>query len=125
VGGFLILLVILVAVWLLFVVPARRRQRSHAGMQDTIDLGDEIITAGGLHAFVRELGEEQLQVEIAPGVIVTLDRRAVAAVAREIEVEVERDDAEGEALDEPEDEPVEPEQEGAGETGSGTSAKAG
>jgi preprotein translocase subunit YajC len=123
VGGFLILLVILVGVWLLFVVPARRRQRSHAGMQDTIDLGDEIITAGGLHAFVRELGEEQLRVEIAPGVVVTLDRRAVAAVAREIEVEVERDEAGGEAAErEPEGEE---EPEAAEEPGSGTSAKAG
>jgi preprotein translocase subunit YajC len=121
VGGFLILLVILVAVWLLFVVPARRRQRSHSGMQDAIDVGDEIITAGGLHAFVRELGEEQLRVEIAPGVIVTLDRRAVAAVAREIEVEVERDPAEDEAADGSEAE----EPEAAGESGSGTSAKAG
>jgi preprotein translocase subunit YajC len=120
VGGFLILLVILVAVWLLFVVPARRRQRSHAGMQDTIDLGDEIITAGGLHAFVRELGEEQLRVEIAPGVIVTLDRRAVAAVAREIEVEVERHDP-----DEPESPEPEPGEEADRESGSGTSAKAG
>jgi preprotein translocase subunit YajC len=120
VGGFLILLVILVAVWLLFVLPARRRQRSHAGMQDAIDLGDEIITAGGVHGFVRELGEEQLRVEIAPGVIVTLDRRAVAAVAREIEVEVERDEP-AEA-----DEPVvEPGVDAGGGPGSGTSAKAG
>jgi len=93
VGGFLILLVILGGVWLLFVVPARRRSRSHSAMQDSIELGDEIITAGGLHAHVREIGDDQLQVEIAPDVVVTLDRRAVAAVAREIEVEVEPDDA--------------------------------
>jgi preprotein translocase YajC subunit len=121
VGGFLILLVILVAVWLLFVVPSRRRQRSHAGMQDAIDVGDEIITAGGLHAFVRELGDEQLRVEIAPGVIVTLDRRAVAAVAREIEVEVDRDDD----SDEPGRPELEPGEEADEESGSGTSAKAG
>jgi preprotein translocase subunit YajC len=89
VAGFLILIVILIAVWALFVLPARRRQRSHSAMQDSIELGDEIITAGGLHATVQELGDSQLQVEIAPGVVVTLDRRAVAAVAREVEVEVE------------------------------------
>ena len=58
-------------------------------MQDSIEAGDEIITAGGLHATVRSLGDEQLEVEIAPGVVATLDRRAVAAVAREIEVEVD------------------------------------
>ncbi|MBA3843279.1 MAG: preprotein translocase subunit YajC [Actinobacteria bacterium] len=88
-GGFLILVLVLGAVWLLFVIPARRKRGSHEAMQDSIDLGDEIITAGGLHATVRELGDVELRVEIAPGVVVTLDRRAVAAVAREIEVEVE------------------------------------
>jgi preprotein translocase subunit YajC len=89
VAAFLILIVILIAVWGLFVVPARRRQRSHSAMQDSIELGDEIITAGGLHGTVEELGDSELRVEIAPGVVVTLDRRAVAAVAREVEVEVE------------------------------------
>jgi preprotein translocase subunit YajC len=88
-GGFLILVLVLGAVWLLFVIPARRKRGSHEAMQDSIELGDEIITAGGLHATVRELGDVELRVEIAPGVVATLDRRAVAAVAREIEVEVE------------------------------------
>jgi preprotein translocase YajC subunit len=52
-------------------------------MQDELAVGDEIITAGGLHAVVRELGENELRVEIAPNVLATLDRRAVAAVARD------------------------------------------
>jgi len=88
-SGFLILIVILGAAWLLFIVPARRRRRSHQSMQDSVDIGDEIITAGGLHGFVREMGDDTLRVEISPGVVATLDRRAVAAVAREVEVEVE------------------------------------
>jgi preprotein translocase subunit YajC len=71
--------------WLLLVVPSRRRQRAHQAMQDDLNEGDEIITAGGIHAIVRETQDEQLRVEIADGVVVTLDRRAVAAVAREIE----------------------------------------
>jgi preprotein translocase subunit YajC len=101
VGGFLILLVILVAAWLLIVVPTKRRRRSHEAMQESVDLGDEIITAGGLHGFVREIGDETLKVEIAPNVIATLDRRAVAAVAREIEVEVEPEPEPGTAAGAP------------------------
>jgi preprotein translocase subunit YajC len=89
VAGFLILIVILGAVWLVFVIPSRRRQRAHSSMQDSVVVDDQIITAGGLHGRVKELGESELQLEIAPGVVVTLDRRAVAAVAREIDVEVE------------------------------------
>jgi preprotein translocase subunit YajC len=121
VGPFLILVLILGAVWLLLVVPARRRQRSHAAMQDSIGLGDDIITAGGLHAIVREVDDDQLRVEIAPNVVVTLDRRAVAAVAREVEVEVEQDEFEEPDELEPPGQPAE----AVEEPGSGTPPKPG
>jgi preprotein translocase subunit YajC len=88
-AGFLLVVLVLGAIWFFVVVPSRRRQRSHAEMQDSVEVGDEIITAGGLHAVVREEDGDELRVEIAPGVVATLDRRAVAAVAREVEVEVE------------------------------------
>ena len=91
-GGFLLAVLVLGAIWFFLVVPSRRRQRSHSDMQDTVGVGDEIITAGGLHAVVLEDDGDELRVEIAPGVVATLDRRAVAAVAREIEVEVEAED---------------------------------
>jgi len=87
--GFLILIVILAAVWVIFVLPTRRRRQAHSSMQDAIDVGDEIITAGGLHGTVKELGDSEVQLEIAPNVVVTLDRRAVAAVARDVEIEAE------------------------------------
>ena len=91
-GGFLILIVVFGAAWLLFVLPARRRKLSHASMQDSIAVGDEIITAGGLHGTVTAFEDDTVKVEIAAGVVVTLDRRAVAAVAREVEVEVTAED---------------------------------
>ena len=92
-AGFLILLLIVGAAWFILVIPARRRRQQHSAMQDTVDVGDEIITAGGLHGIVKETGEETLQIEIAPGVVAKLDRRAVAAVARDVEVEVDPEDA--------------------------------
>ena len=91
-GGFLILIVVFGAAWLLFVLPARRRKLSHAAMQDSIGVGDEIITAGGLHGTVKAFEDDTVKVEIAAGVVATLDRRAVAAVAREVEVEVAPED---------------------------------
>jgi preprotein translocase subunit YajC len=93
VGPFLIILVVFGAIWLLFVMPARRKRVAHAAMQDSIEVGDDIISAGGMHGIVRELDGETVRVEIAPSVVVTLDRRAVAAVATEVEVEVEAEDA--------------------------------
>ncbi len=101
-GFFLVIVILFGAVWLLFVMPARRRRMSHAAMQDSVVVGDEIITAGGIHGTVQEIEDDTARVEIAPGVVVTLDRRAIAAVASEIEDEIE-DEAEPET--EPETEP--------------------
>jgi preprotein translocase subunit YajC len=58
-------------------------------MQDAIESGDEIITAGGLHGRVVADEGETVRIEIAPDVVATLDRRAIAAVATEVEVEAE------------------------------------
>jgi preprotein translocase subunit YajC len=80
----IVIAVLFALAWVFLVLPSRRRQRAHAAMQDDIEVGNEIITAGGIHATVREAGEDELKVEIAPGVVVTLDRRAVAAVARDL-----------------------------------------
>ncbi len=82
--GYLIVIVALfVLLWLLVLRPQRARQAEQLRMQDTLHLGDEIITAGGIRGHVRQLDEEVLKVEIAPDVLVRLDRRAVAAVVRD------------------------------------------
>lgn len=88
----LILIVLGGILYMLLIVPRRRRQREHIAMQDSIDVGDEVISAGGLHGQVHSIGDGTLELEIAKGVVVTLDRRAVAAVAHDEEVEVEPDE---------------------------------
>jgi preprotein translocase subunit YajC len=83
-GPVVVIAVLLALGWVFLALPVRRRQRSHQAMQDDVGIGDEIITAGGIHAVVREVDEDELRIEIAPQVLVTLDRRAVAAVAQEL-----------------------------------------
>jgi preprotein translocase subunit YajC len=83
-GPVIAIAVLLVLGWAFLWLPSQRRQRAHKAMQDDIEAGDEIITAGGIHGTVREAAQAELRIEIAPGTLVTLDRRAVAAVAREI-----------------------------------------
>ena len=80
----LVLIALLVLFWFVWVVPQRRRQRRQVEdllrLIELLEPGDEIITAGGLHGTVRGVSEDELMVEISPGVEVRLDRRAVAAV---------------------------------------------
>ena len=90
----IIVVVLFIFAWIFFVLPSRRRQRSHQAMQESVLVGDEVITAGGIHGVVREEGGEDVRLEIAPGVLVTLDRRAIAAVAQDESIESDDDDAE-------------------------------
>ena len=115
-SGFLAIVVLLGLLWVFVVLPVRRRQRaqaaSHEAMQDALAPGDEIITAGGLYATVRSIEDERLEIEIAPGVIATLDRRAVAAVAEDAEDE-DVGEGEPESDENPSDENPESESEAA------------
>jgi preprotein translocase subunit YajC len=78
--NFLIVIVVLFfLMWLLLVRPQRRRSRQQMEMQDALRKGEEIITAGGLHGTVVSIEDDVLEIEIAKGTIVRLDRRAVAA----------------------------------------------
>jgi len=81
--------------WLLLIRPQRQRLQAQRRLHEEIEVGDEILTAGGFYGHVRELGDdEDLVVEIAPGTEVRMARRAVAAI-----VPVEEEDAEPGAID--------------------------
>jgi preprotein translocase subunit YajC len=108
VGGFLIIVIVLAAAWFLFAVPARRRRFAHAAMQDGVQVGDEVITAGGIHGTVREAEDDVVELEIAPAVLVKLDRRAITAVATEVETEIEGGPEPGLEPTDAEEPPAEP-----------------
>jgi preprotein translocase subunit YajC len=78
--GYVIVLVALFALmWLLLIRPQRRRQAEQAKMQDHLRAGEEILTAGGIHGTIKAIEGDIVHVEIAPGTLVRVDRRAVAA----------------------------------------------
>ena len=73
------LAILFVFFWFFVLLPQRRRQSDHRRMQDELAVGDEIITAGGLHGEIVDVDETVVHVEIAEDTVVRVDRRAVAA----------------------------------------------
>jgi preprotein translocase subunit YajC len=110
---FLIIIVLLLAVmWVLIIRPQKRRQLKQAQLLSTVAAGDEILTAGGIYGTVREVDEDELLVEIAPGTNVRFARRAIAGKVEPDEPD-EPDDPEAsdDAVDEAEAEPAEEQEE--------------
>jgi preprotein translocase subunit YajC len=71
------LLILVAAFYFLIVRPQRRQQQFRRQVIAAVREGDEIITSGGVFATVVALDDETLDVEIAPGVVVTIARGAV------------------------------------------------
>jgi preprotein translocase subunit YajC len=78
--GYVIVLVALFGLmWFLLIRPQRRRATEQLAMQEQLRVGEEILTAGGIHGTVKAIEGDVVHVEIAPGTLVRVDRRAVAA----------------------------------------------
>jgi preprotein translocase subunit YajC len=81
-GGLIVLIALFALLWLFIIRPQRRRLLAQRELFESVGVGDEIVTQGGLIGFVRSIDEEDdtLVVEIAPGTNVRVVRRGVAAV---------------------------------------------
>jgi preprotein translocase subunit YajC len=92
VGGYIFILVLLVVMWFLLIRPQRRRQVESQRLLQSLAVGKEIVTAGGLYGTITALEDDEARVQIADGVEVRIAKRAIAGVLSE--------DEEPEALEE-------------------------
>jgi preprotein translocase subunit YajC len=68
---------IFAVLWLLLVLPARRRQRAMVEFQSGIAVGDTLVTSGGIYGTVVRVDDDRIGLEIATGVVVDVARGAV------------------------------------------------
>ena len=94
-GGYIFILVLLVLMWFMLIRPQRRRQMETQRLLDSLSVGKEIVTAGGLYGTVTALEDDEARIEIADGVEVRVAKRAIAGVLSEDE-----EGEEAEALEE-------------------------
>jgi preprotein translocase subunit YajC len=83
VSAYIFVLALLALMWFLIIRPQRRRQQAAQQLLTQIDVGKEIVTAGGLYGTVTSVEGDELRVEIADGVEVRIAKRAVAGVMSE------------------------------------------
>lgn len=75
---FLFFLVMLVFLYLLLVRPQRQQAKRHQEMLKGLNIGDEVITAGGIYGEVTEIDDERVQLEVDADVRIAVSRRAIA-----------------------------------------------
>ncbi len=86
--------------WFLLIRPQQERAKAQTAMVAALEVGDQVISAGGIHGTLVEVFDETVTLEVAPGSRLTLAR---PAIARRIEPDL---DAEADPIIEPD--PAEP-----------------
>jgi preprotein translocase subunit YajC len=113
VPGYIFILVLLVLMWFLLIRPQRRRQMETQRMINSVTVGSEVVTAGGLYGTVTALEGDDVHLEIAEGIEVRVAKRAIAGTVTEDEEPDEEDEEEEEEEEELTQEGEEPEEESA------------
>lgn len=74
----LIFLGLLIAIFYFMLIrPQKKRMESHRALIESVGVGDEIITMTGLYGTVRAIGDDDVEIEIAPGTTVRFLKSAI------------------------------------------------
>ncbi|HWX10327.1 MAG TPA: preprotein translocase subunit YajC [Gaiellaceae bacterium] len=77
---FFIIIIAFVFLWFVIIRPQKKRQMDAARMLNTLNVGDEVVTAGGIYGEITGLEEDSVRVRIAPELEVRVARKAIGAV---------------------------------------------
>jgi preprotein translocase subunit YajC len=81
--GWVIYLAFFAILWAMMILPQRRQQKTREKMLGAMKKGDKVITAGGIHGEIIELGEEDLKLRIAEKVEIKITKAAISRVKGE------------------------------------------
>ena len=75
---FLPLILLAALFWFLVMRPQRARSRQQAALVESLEVGQDVITSSGFYGRIEAIDGEEVRLELAPGTVVRVDRRAIA-----------------------------------------------
>ena len=63
--------------------PQQKRAKEHKKLVENLKVGDNVVTAGGVHGKVSALQDTVVTVEIAPGVKIKVNRSSIVGAKQE------------------------------------------
>jgi preprotein translocase subunit YajC len=87
-GGLLLPLLFLVVLYMLLIRPQQRRQKEQQRMVAELQVGDDVVTIGGLHGRVMTLTDETMDLAVdADGTVLRYQRSSLGRVVRDEDLE--------------------------------------
>lgn len=79
VGPFILPLLMVAFVWFIMIRPENKRRKAMNKFREGLKKGDKVVTAGGIHAVVKEIKETTLLIEVDSDVTLRIDKSMVVA----------------------------------------------
>ncbi|PLX85117.1 MAG: preprotein translocase subunit YajC [Desulfuromonas sp.] len=80
----IIMLVIMFAIfYFLLIRPQQKRAKQHKQLVESLKVGDQVVTAGGVHGKVAAVQETVVTLEVATGVKIKVNRSSVVGAKQE------------------------------------------
>lgn len=82
----ILMIVAMVAVFYFFMIrPQNKKQKEIKKAREAMKTGDKVVTAGGIHGKIREIKDTSFIIEIAPNVMIKVDKASVYPAGAETE----------------------------------------
>ena len=86
------LALMVVVFYLLLWRPQQRRMRAVRSLQSELHEGDDVLTTSGIYGRIVKLGDDDLELEIAPAIVIRVARGAIGQRLTENEPDSYADD---------------------------------
>ncbi len=84
----IIMIVALIAIFYFFMIrPQQKRQKEIRKFREGLNVGDKVITAGGIYGKIRAVKDTTILLEIADNVKITIDKGSVYPSAAEAQAQ--------------------------------------
>lgn len=81
--SFIFMMVAIFAIMYFFMIrPQNKKQKEIANFRKNLEVGQSIITAGGIYGKIKEIEDNTVVVEIASGVKIKVDKNSIYADAK-------------------------------------------
>ncbi|MDD2252326.1 MAG: preprotein translocase subunit YajC [Dehalococcoidales bacterium] len=64
--------------YFLIIRPQRKRQQEHQALLASLNVGDKIITIGGIHGVIESMKEDSVLIKLESGATVRMSRASIA-----------------------------------------------
>ena len=84
-SGILMMVLIFVVFYFFMIRPQSKRQKEIKKQREAMQVGDKVVTSGGIYGKVKEMKETTVIIEIAENVRIKVDKNSVFATAEDIQ----------------------------------------